>query len=129
MATIEERLKKLSPKFVDVPPGEWSIGPAPVRWESETARLAGVASVAERLVVPAGTADVNVAIEAHRGLFLQGEVLDPAGAPVDVRARVSAQLVDSPRIRFDATTRDAKFLARSRESWWTPRRVPPCVAA
>ncbi|MFT5290930.1 MAG: RNA polymerase sigma-70 factor (ECF subfamily) [Planctomycetota bacterium] len=69
-------------EFADVLPGEWRLGPAPVRPGFDPAELDDVAAVSQLVVVPPGNADVNVDVVAYRGIFVTGMVRDPSGAPV-----------------------------------------------
>lgn len=68
--------------FEDVAPGEWSVGPAPVRNEWEVPKPDEVVARGETVTVTAGDARVEIEVTAHRGLFIHGEVLEPDGTPL-----------------------------------------------
>ena len=64
--------------FEDVAPGSWLVGPAPTR----RPRSNSVAPVAQLVEVPPGVLEVEVAIEAYRGLSIRGRVVGPDGEPI-----------------------------------------------
>jgi len=84
--------------FEDVHPGAWSAGIAPQgRSVPAEQRLSPVCAPFE---VAASTSSVDVRLVAHRGLTIEGTVLDPTGTGV---ARVSVWgMARTPRGRFEA---------------------------
>ena len=83
--------------FEDVGPGEWLVGPAPER----TPDAQSIAPLAQLVEIPPGTSSVEVEIEAHRGLYIRGHVVDPSGRPVD-EAHVWVQNPDAMSAGADA---------------------------
>ena len=87
--------------FSDVSPGRWWIGPAAERDEFDAVDANGVAPFAEVIEIPDGAMEQEVILRVHRGLYIRGVVLDPAGKPkpetyvfgvaVDVGAMTSAR--------------------------------------
>ncbi|HEX6883466.1 MAG TPA: carboxypeptidase-like regulatory domain-containing protein [Planctomycetota bacterium] len=67
--------------FDDVGPGRWCIGPAAVRSEWEGRDPQALAPVALVVEIPEGSPTEQVLLRAHRGLYIEGRVLDPAGEP------------------------------------------------
>lgn len=68
--------------FADVGPGRWRVGPAPKKLErTKTIAPEDAAACARVVVVPPATARVDVEIRVHRGLSIEGRVLDPTGVP------------------------------------------------
>ena len=70
-------------RFSGVGPGDWWIGPAPV----DDARIAldpdrAIAASARRITIEDELDVHDLTLEVHRGLYVRGRVLDPAGDPV-----------------------------------------------
>ncbi|MDA1264382.1 MAG: carboxypeptidase-like regulatory domain-containing protein [Planctomycetota bacterium] len=63
-------------RFDDVQPGSWAVGLRPARERDAT-----VAPMARQVQVPLEGGEVQVDLVVHQGLFLEGQVLDPAGEP------------------------------------------------
>lgn len=69
--------------FADVGPGDWWVGPAPKKpGRKRAVEPEDVAACARTVVVPPATPRVDVEIRVHRGITIEGHVLDPTGNPV-----------------------------------------------
>jgi carboxypeptidase family protein len=68
--------------FSDVSPGKWWIGPAGERDDDEAPDPAGIAPLARVIEVQEGVLRQEVVVLVHRGLYIRGHALDPAGEPV-----------------------------------------------
>lgn len=69
-------------RFDDVGPGTWMVGPAPVREEWEPAKPDEVAAAPVTFVLQEGLPRADVRLEVHRGLFIEGRVIDADGKSV-----------------------------------------------
>jgi len=67
--------------FDDVGTGRWCLGPAAVLSEWDDRDPRALAPVAILVEIPEGSPAEQVLLRAHRGLYIQGRVLDPAGEP------------------------------------------------
>ena len=86
-------------EFTDVADGIWWVGPAP----------GGLyASRAEVVEVLDGVADREVYLEGTRGLYIEGRVVDPSGAPIE-EACVSLNGADEPVWLSDWTDKEGRF--------------------
>jgi hypothetical protein len=77
--------------FPDVSPGKWWIGPAPQRDDWDAADPEAIAAVAQPVEVLEGSPRQEVLVRVHRGLYIRGRLLDPAGEPApdtDVMAKM-----------------------------------------
>ena len=68
--------------FDDVRPGKWWLGPAAERDQDDFPGDEAVAPFAEVVEIPEGVVQMRVDLRVHRGLYIRGRVLDPAGEPV-----------------------------------------------
>ena len=66
--------------FVDVPSGEWLLGPAPTASKGG-AQPSAAAPIAELILIDANSADREVVVKVHAGLHVRGRVLRPDGQP------------------------------------------------
>ena len=78
-------------RFNDVPPGRWLVGPAPAS-RTRADEEGEISSRYSTVEVIEGSSIVDVAIEAHRALYIRGVVLDETGRPAGNRS-VSSQAV------------------------------------
>jgi protocatechuate 3,4-dioxygenase beta subunit len=67
--------------FADVSPGSWWLGPAAERMDRDAPDPEAVAPMAEVVEIPEGLLRREILLRVHRGLYIRGQVLDPAGAP------------------------------------------------
>ncbi len=73
--------------FSGLGPGGWLVGPAPSRNSgASTVDAADPAAFGQYVVIADGQSPPDVEIRVHRGLTIQGRVLDPAGRPADFAA-------------------------------------------
>ncbi|MFN0006297.1 MAG: collagen binding domain-containing protein [Planctomycetota bacterium] len=69
--------------FSDVSPGRWWIGPAAEHDENSAIDADGIAAFAVVIEILDGTTEQDVALRAHRGLYIRGVVFDPDAKPKD----------------------------------------------
>lgn len=67
--------------FPDVSQGKWWIGPAAERDDWDAPDSDAIAPVAQVVEVLEGMSRQEVVLRVHRGLYIRGRVLDPAGEP------------------------------------------------
>lgn len=73
--------------FSGLGPGAWVVGPAPGRTSgASSVDDADPAAFAQYVAIAEGEVPPEVEIRVHRGLTIQGRVLDPAGRPADFAA-------------------------------------------
>ncbi len=69
-------------EFADVGPGDWWVGPAPKKIErTKSVQKDEVAPRAQLVQVAGDMRRVDVELRVHRGLTIEGRVLDPTGKP------------------------------------------------
>jgi Carboxypeptidase regulatory-like domain len=83
--------------FPNVTAGRWRVGPAP----EVNPDLQSVAPVAQSVEVLAGEGDLEVLVEVHRGLFIRGTVVAPAGGSTNGATVFAEQLGTSGGARCD----------------------------
>jgi hypothetical protein len=67
--------------FPDVSPGKWWIGPAAEHDYHDDADPDGLAPFAQVVEVLDGSSRQELVLKVHRGLYIRGTVLNPAGEP------------------------------------------------
>jgi hypothetical protein len=65
--------------FADVRIGKWWVGPAPSNEATRRSRNDEIVPLARLVDIPSGARRIDVEIEAHRGLYIRGRVLDAGG--------------------------------------------------
>ncbi len=90
--------------FEGVGAGAWLVGPAPRDWPD----VAVVVPLGQRVEVPPGMAEVEVLVEAHRGIFIRGVVLRPSGEPMP-EAHLFAHGVDHAMYENGESDEDGSF--------------------
>ena len=112
--------------FEGLEPGDWWVGPSPVRASAAAEEEGSIAPRAELVRLPAGTKEIEVVLRSSLGRWIRGQVLDPDGMPV-AQTVVEARAVDalgSPATRTGTDGRfalgplaDGAFLVRARGRW------------
>ena len=112
-------------RFEDTPPGIWIVGLAPPERRAQIPPEKAFAPIGFRTQL--GIWDVELEIPVHRGLYIEGQVLDATGGDTENNASVSAH-IDSGPSRW-SSCEDARFrVGPLIPGEWTLRAMLPPTA-